>query len=56
MYLKNKVVGRERTFLIGETIKKEIDGKTGKHVERPVNSLVFLKCKKGDQGMLKVAT
>lgn len=48
MYLKNKEVGRERAFLIGGTIRKDMDEKNGKHVQGPVGSLVLLKCK-GDQ-------
>lgn len=49
MYLKNKEVGRGRAFLIGGTIRKEMDGKKGKHVQGPVSSLVLFKFKKSDQ-------
>lgn len=47
MYLKNKGVGKRRAFLIGGTIRKDMEGKNGKRVQGPGSSLVFLKCKKG---------
>lgn len=34
--MKNKEVGRIRTFLIGGTIGKEMNEKTGKYVQGPV--------------------
>lgn len=34
--MKNKEVGRIRTFLIGGTIGKEMNDKTGKYVQGPV--------------------
>lgn len=34
--MKNKGVGRIRTFLIGGTIGKEMNEKTGKYIQGPV--------------------
>lgn len=48
MYLKNKEVGRGRAFLIGGTIRKDMDEKNRKHVQGLNGSLVLIKCK-GDQ-------
>lgn len=56
MYLKNKGVGKRRAFLIGGTIRKDMEGKNGKRVQGPGSTLVFLKGKKGAQWVLKVAT
>lgn len=55
MYLKNKGLRRGTAFLTGGTIRKEIDGKNRKHVYGP-QSILFLKCKKGAQWLLHVAT
>lgn len=55
MYLKNKGLRRGTAFLTGETIRKEIEGKNRKQVQGP-RSIVFLKCKKGAQWFLNVAT
>lgn len=55
MYLKNKALGRGRAFLIGVTIRKDMDEKNRKHVQVPAGSLVLLKCK-GNEWGVKVAT